>query len=145
MSSSLADYASRPDFRVWVARCSWPDAEVYVFDSEDNADAFVAIQDTVSDWTVTEEVILDADFVREHTGFAIGGVAPVGHSSDLPTLVDEALAAYEVIWAAAGHPHAVFPTTFDELVRISGGQAAEVAEEAPDRVTARARPTLGNE
>ena len=87
----------------------------------------------------------DADFVREHTGFAIGGVAPVGHSSDLPTLVDEALAAYEVIWAAAGHPHAVFPTTFDELVRISGGQAAEVAEEAPDRVTARARPTLGNE
>ena len=69
----------------------------------------------------------DADFVRERTGFAIGGVAPVGHLAPLTTLVDSALAAYEVIWAAAGHPHAVFPTTFAELVRISGGRVADVA------------------
>jgi prolyl-tRNA editing enzyme YbaK/EbsC (Cys-tRNA(Pro) deacylase) len=69
----------------------------------------------------------DADFVRERTGFAIGGVAPVGHLAPLTTLVDSALAAYEVIWAAAGHPHAVFPTTFAELLRISGGTAADVA------------------
>lgn len=69
----------------------------------------------------------DPDFVRERTGFAIGGVAPVGHLAPVTTLVDSALAAYEVIWAAAGHPHAVFPTTFAELVRISGGRPATVA------------------
>ena len=69
----------------------------------------------------------DPDFVRERTGFAIGGVAPIGHLAPVTTLVDSALAAYEVIWAAAGHPYAVFPTTFAELVRISGGQPATVA------------------
>lgn len=69
----------------------------------------------------------DADFVREHTGFAIGGVAPVGHTSPLQTLVDDALAEHSEVWAAAGHPRTVFPTTFDELVRITGGQPATVA------------------
>ncbi len=69
----------------------------------------------------------DPDFVRDHTGFAIGGVAPVGHVSALTTLVDSALAAHDVVWAAAGHPHAVFPTTFAELIRISAGRAAIVA------------------
>jgi prolyl-tRNA editing enzyme YbaK/EbsC (Cys-tRNA(Pro) deacylase) len=68
----------------------------------------------------------DADFVREHAGVAIGGVAPVGHPEPLRTLVDTALADYDVVWAAAGHPHAVFPTSFDELVRITGGTAADV-------------------
>jgi prolyl-tRNA editing enzyme YbaK/EbsC (Cys-tRNA(Pro) deacylase) len=67
------------------------------------------------------------DQVRESTGFAIGGVAPVGHPAPVPTLVDVDLARYEVVWAAAGHPHVVFPTTYEELVRITGGQAAEVA------------------
>ena len=56
-----------------------------------------------------------------------GGVAPVGHPSPVQTLVDVDLARYDVVWAAAGHPHVVFPTTYDELVRITGGQAAEVA------------------
>lgn len=70
----------------------------------------------------------DPDFVRTHTGFAIGGVAPVGHPEPLRTLVDTALAAYEVVWAAAGHPHAVFPTTYDELLRLTGGTPAEVAQ-----------------
>jgi prolyl-tRNA editing enzyme YbaK/EbsC (Cys-tRNA(Pro) deacylase) len=67
------------------------------------------------------------DQVRESTGFAIGGVAPVGHPSPVPTLVDVDLARFDVVWAAAGHPHVVFPTTYSELVRITGGQAAEVA------------------
>jgi len=69
----------------------------------------------------------DADFVRETTGFAIGGVAPVGHATPIETLVDGALAEHEVVWAAAGHPRTVFPTSFDELLRITGGRAAEVA------------------
>lgn len=65
-------------------------------------------------------------FVRVHTGFAIGGVAPVGHPQPLRTLVDVQLASYPVVWAAAGHPHAVFDTTYDELLRLTGGQAAQV-------------------
>jgi prolyl-tRNA editing enzyme YbaK/EbsC (Cys-tRNA(Pro) deacylase) len=69
----------------------------------------------------------DAEFVRFHTGFAIGGVPPVGHSSRLRTLVERSLAAYGEIWAAAGHPHTVFRLTYDELVRITGGEQVEVA------------------
>ena len=68
-----------------------------------------------------------AALVREATGFAIGGVAPVGHPAPLRTLVDVALARHAVVWAAAGHPHAVFSTTYDELVRITGGTPTEVA------------------
>jgi len=70
----------------------------------------------------------DPDFVREHTRFPIGGVAPVGHPTRLRTLVDVALQGYEQIWAAAGHPHAVFPTTFAELVRITAGTPAAVGD-----------------
>jgi prolyl-tRNA editing enzyme YbaK/EbsC (Cys-tRNA(Pro) deacylase) len=70
----------------------------------------------------------DPDFVRAHTGFPIGGVAPVGHPEPLRTLVDVALKQYDEIWAAAGHPHSVFPTTFEELVRITGGVPAEVGD-----------------
>ena len=66
------------------------------------------------------------DFVRAHTGFAIGGVAPVGHPEPLRTLVDTALERYDVVWAAAGHPHSVFATTYAELVRITGGTPADV-------------------
>lgn len=68
----------------------------------------------------------DPDFVRSHTGQPIGGVAPVGHPSGIMTLVDEWLDRYEVVWAAAGHPHTVFPTSFTELTRITGGRAADV-------------------
>lgn len=68
----------------------------------------------------------DADFVRTHTGFAIGGVAPVGHPEPLRTLVDTALERYDVVWAAAGHPHTVFPTTYAELLRLTGGTPADV-------------------
>jgi prolyl-tRNA editing enzyme YbaK/EbsC (Cys-tRNA(Pro) deacylase) len=68
-----------------------------------------------------------ASAVRSWTGQAIGGVGPVGHPAPIRTLVDTWLRKYDVIWAAAGHPHTVFPTTFDELVRITGGTAAEVS------------------
>lgn len=66
------------------------------------------------------------EFVREHTGQPIGGVAPVGHPAPVRTLVDTWLGKHEVVWAAAGHPHSVFPTSFDELVRITEGTPAEV-------------------
>ncbi|SOE02800.1 YbaK/EbsC family protein [Blastococcus haudaquaticus] len=66
------------------------------------------------------------DFVRRHTGQAIGGVAPIGHPEPIGTLVDVELARYDEVWAAAGHPHTVFPTTYDELLRLTGGTAAEV-------------------
>lgn len=66
------------------------------------------------------------EFVRAHTGHPIGGVAPVGHPRPIRTLVDVWLARHRTVWAAAGHPHTVFPITFDELVRITGGTPAEV-------------------
>jgi prolyl-tRNA editing enzyme YbaK/EbsC (Cys-tRNA(Pro) deacylase) len=68
----------------------------------------------------------DPDSVRFATGQAIGGVAPVGHPSPVRTLVDTWLEKYDVVWAAAGHPHTVFPTSFAELVRITEGTAADV-------------------
>jgi len=68
----------------------------------------------------------DADFVRKHTGMAIGGVAPLGHPRPIRTIVDVALARYDVVWAAAGHPNTVFPTTYDELLRVTAGTSAEV-------------------
>ncbi|SCE68609.1 Cys-tRNA(Pro) deacylase, prolyl-tRNA editing enzyme YbaK/EbsC [Micromonospora matsumotoense] len=67
------------------------------------------------------------DFVREHTGQVIGGVAPVGHPGPLRTLVDTALAGHAEVWAAGGVPQAVFPTTYPELLRVTGGTPAEVA------------------
>ena len=69
----------------------------------------------------------DADFVREQTGFAIGGVPPLGHAHPLLTVLDEDLLRYERIWAAAGHPNAVFPLTPQELVAVTGGQVARTA------------------
>jgi prolyl-tRNA editing enzyme YbaK/EbsC (Cys-tRNA(Pro) deacylase) len=69
----------------------------------------------------------DADFVHAVTGQRIGGVAPVGHPRPLRTVVDIALAAHPRVWAAGGIPHAVFPTTFDELLMLTGGQPADVA------------------
>ncbi len=69
----------------------------------------------------------DAELVKTRTGMSIGGVAPVGHLEPVRTLVDLALADFDVVWAAAGHPRTVFPTSFEELVRITGGTPAEVA------------------
>jgi len=69
----------------------------------------------------------DPEFVRTATGQAIGGVAPVGHTAPIRTLVDTALASYDEVWAAGGIAHAVYPTTFEELVRITGGEPVDVA------------------
>jgi prolyl-tRNA editing enzyme YbaK/EbsC (Cys-tRNA(Pro) deacylase) len=70
----------------------------------------------------------DARSVREWTGQAIGGVAPVGHPAPIRTLVDPWLDKYDQVWAAAGHPHTVFPTSYAELLRITGGTPAEVGD-----------------
>jgi prolyl-tRNA editing enzyme YbaK/EbsC (Cys-tRNA(Pro) deacylase) len=69
----------------------------------------------------------DPAFVKAATGQVIGGVAPVGHPRRLRTVVDTALAGYDEVWAAGGIPHAVFPTTFAELVAVTGGAATAVA------------------
>ena len=68
----------------------------------------------------------DADFVREKTGFAIGGVPPVGHLEPPLTLIDADLMAFGAIWAAAGTPNAVFALTPAELVELTGGRVAQV-------------------
>jgi prolyl-tRNA editing enzyme YbaK/EbsC (Cys-tRNA(Pro) deacylase) len=69
----------------------------------------------------------DPEFVYASTGQRIGGVAPVGHPRPITTLVDTALRDYDVVWAAAGHAHTVFPTSFDELVRITSGTPLDVS------------------
>lgn len=60
-------------------------------------------------------------FVRDHSGFAIGGVAPIAHARPMVTFIDASLRRFSTVWAAGGTPHCVFPITVDELVRISGG------------------------
>ena len=70
----------------------------------------------------------NARSVREWTGQAIGGVAPVGHPSPIRTLVDTWLDKYDEIWAAGGHPHTVFPTSYAELLRITNGTPADVGD-----------------
>jgi prolyl-tRNA editing enzyme YbaK/EbsC (Cys-tRNA(Pro) deacylase) len=67
------------------------------------------------------------DFVREHTGQVIGGVSPIGHPAAVPTYLDSWLRRYDVVWAAAGHPAAVFSTSYDELAAMTGAPEIEVA------------------
>ncbi|GAA1152200.1 YbaK/EbsC family protein [Nocardioides aquiterrae] len=67
------------------------------------------------------------EFVREHTGQVIGGVSPLAHPAPVPTYLDSWLRRYDVVWAAAGHPSAVFSTTFDELAAMTGATEIEVA------------------
>jgi prolyl-tRNA editing enzyme YbaK/EbsC (Cys-tRNA(Pro) deacylase) len=69
----------------------------------------------------------DAAFVRAQTGFAIGGVAPIGHTKPVLTLIDEHLLGFEEIWAAAGHPNTVFRLTPTDLVRMTRGRVAAVS------------------
>jgi prolyl-tRNA editing enzyme YbaK/EbsC (Cys-tRNA(Pro) deacylase) len=66
------------------------------------------------------------EFVRQHTGQVIGGVSPIGHPAPVPTYVDPWLRKYDVVWAAAGHPAAVFSTTYDELVEMTGAREMDV-------------------
>lgn len=72
---------------------------------------------------------VDADYVKEKSGFSIGGVSPLGWISKPEIiLIDEALDDYDVVWAAAGHPHAVYPTTYDELIQCTGAQPMVVGD-----------------
>jgi prolyl-tRNA editing enzyme YbaK/EbsC (Cys-tRNA(Pro) deacylase) len=71
---------------------------------------------------------VDADYVKEKSGFSIGGVAPIGWVSPATVLIDQALNDYEVVWAAAGHPHAVYPTSFAELLDCTGAQPMVVGD-----------------
>ncbi len=69
----------------------------------------------------------DADFVKASTGFSIGGVSPVAHATEPVILIDAELFRFGQVWAAAGHPHAVFPLSPDELVQLTGAPVAEIA------------------
>ncbi|MEJ6577996.1 MAG: YbaK/EbsC family protein [SAR202 cluster bacterium] len=71
---------------------------------------------------------VDADYVKEKSGFSIGGVSPVGWISPATILIDEALNDYEIIWAAAGHPHSVYPTTFSQLIDCTGARPMIVGQ-----------------
>ena len=71
---------------------------------------------------------VDADYVKEKSGFSIGGVAPIGWINPAKIIIDEALNDYEVVWAAAGHPHAVFPTTFQELLSVTNAESLKVGD-----------------
>jgi prolyl-tRNA editing enzyme YbaK/EbsC (Cys-tRNA(Pro) deacylase) len=71
---------------------------------------------------------VDADYVKEQSGFSIGGVAPIGWVCPATILIDQALNDYEVVWAAAGHPHAVYPTSFAELLAITSAKQMVVGE-----------------
>jgi prolyl-tRNA editing enzyme YbaK/EbsC (Cys-tRNA(Pro) deacylase) len=68
----------------------------------------------------------DADFVRKHTGHSIGGVSPIDHPAPVPTYLDRELRRYDEIWAAAGHPSAVFNTTYAELMSLTDAHEIEV-------------------
>jgi prolyl-tRNA editing enzyme YbaK/EbsC (Cys-tRNA(Pro) deacylase) len=68
------------------------------------------------------------EFVRTHTGQVIGGVSPIGHPAPVPTYLDPWLRTYDEIWAAAGHPAAVFSTTYDELIAMTGATEIDVAD-----------------
>jgi prolyl-tRNA editing enzyme YbaK/EbsC (Cys-tRNA(Pro) deacylase) len=67
----------------------------------------------------------DASFVRDATGYAIGGVVPIGHATPLRIFIDRDLQQHEILWAAAGHPHAVFPVSPGELERLTRGTVIE--------------------
>jgi len=71
----------------------------------------------------------DAEFVRQHTGFVIGGVPPVGHLEKLATFIDQDLLAFDELWAAAGTPHAVFRLKPADLIRMTAGQVAEIKQQ----------------
>ena len=70
----------------------------------------------------------DADAVRAATGYAIGGIPPLGHATPITVRCDEDLLGFDVVWAAAGTPHHVFPIAPADLVRVTGAEVGELAE-----------------
>ena len=111
-------------------------AKSLVFEDGDSGSAVLVIAsgvnrvsvDRVREKTGVSLKKADADFVRRQTGFAIGGIPPVAHASDLQTLLDPELKRCNTIWAAAGTPHAVFRLTPGDLERLTGGSWVEFAE-----------------
>jgi prolyl-tRNA editing enzyme YbaK/EbsC (Cys-tRNA(Pro) deacylase) len=78
---------------------------------------------------ITELGRADANYVKDVSGYSVGGVSPLGWISKPEIiLIDEALSDYDVVWAAAGHPHAVYPTTYDELIQCTGAQPMIVGD-----------------
>jgi prolyl-tRNA editing enzyme YbaK/EbsC (Cys-tRNA(Pro) deacylase) len=78
---------------------------------------------------ITELGRADANYVKEVSGYSVGGVSPIGWTSQPEkTLIDQALNDYPVVWAASGHPHAVYPTSFDELVKCTGANPMVVGD-----------------
>jgi len=71
-------------------------------------------------------MIADAERVKSETGFSIGGVPPIGHLRPLATWIDQSLGRFETVYAAAGHPHAVFPVSYEALVQLTNGQVADI-------------------
>ncbi len=76
-------------------------------------------------------MIAGAERVRSETGFSVGGVPPIGHRQPLQTWIDSSLGRFETVYAAAGHPRAVFPIPFELLVRITAGCVVDVTENPP--------------
>ncbi|MGY1552578.1 YbaK/EbsC family protein [Microbacterium sp. A588] len=98
-------------------------APVLVMTSGGHRADFTVLAENIGVASIT---MAPASVVREATGQAIGGVAPVGHPAPIRTFVDEALESYPEIWAAAGHPHTVMPLTFAQLCAVTGGTVIAV-------------------
>jgi prolyl-tRNA editing enzyme YbaK/EbsC (Cys-tRNA(Pro) deacylase) len=107
-----------------VFRCTGSDHPVLVIASGTNR----VDERLVSSYLNADIAKADADFVRVATGFAIGGVPPLGHISPLRTLVDEDLLKLDIIWAAAGTPHAVFSVDPQQLIQVIRGDVVPVSK-----------------
>ncbi|MGM7666056.1 YbaK/EbsC family protein [Microbacterium sp. A93] len=99
-------------------------APILVMTSGGHRVDFAVLAESIGAKNVT---MAPASVVRESTGQAIGGVAPIGHPSPLRTFIDIALREHDEIWAAAGHPHTVMPLTFDLLEELTGGEVITVS------------------
>ena len=84
----------------------------------------------------------DAERVRRATGFVIGGVAPLAHPAPLPTAIDDSLGRFETVYAAAGHPHCVFPTAMLELSLLTGGAVTKGISVGLERSARSGSPAL---
>lgn len=107
-----------------IFRCTGSDLPVLVIASGTNR----VNERLVSSHLNSEIAKADAEFVRNATGFAIGGVPPLGHIAPVRTLIDQDLLKLDTIWAAAGTPHAVFSIEPQQLVRATGGEVVAVAK-----------------
>jgi prolyl-tRNA editing enzyme YbaK/EbsC (Cys-tRNA(Pro) deacylase) len=107
-----------------VMRGTSTDTPVLALVSGDNR-ADVALIEAVLDEPVERP---DATYVREVTGYAIGGIPPVGHPEPVRTVMDEDLLRFATVWAAAGHPHAVFPIAPQDLAKAAGATVLRLAE-----------------